>query len=154
MAQVKERGIYNFATPRRWHVSLSWHLRNELECRGCLDLQPCYDLRRFSVVRWMYPDGGDNGCLDDPQEPVRYSELDEFEPESWEARMHPWEDDQKGCAGIGFFGYSEKRAEDYVDRRLYGVIESRKYDRVGVAYKPFGGKPMICGVKEGKITIL
>ena len=34
------------------------------------------------------------------------------------------------------------------------VRESGKYDRVGVAFKPFGGEPMICAVKEGKVTIL
>lgn len=154
MAQVRERGIYNFATPRRWHVSLSWHLRSELENNGYLDLRPCYDLRRFSVIRWLYPDGGNHGCLGDPSEPLRYSELDEFDSDTWEARMHPWEEEYKGCTGIGFFGYDGRCAEKYVDDRLYAAWESGKFDRVGVAFKPFGGEPMICGVKDNKITIL
>lgn len=149
----RERGIYNFATPRRWHASLPWHLRNELANSGCLDLRPQYGGRRFSIVRWMYPDGGDHGCLDDPPEPVRYSELDEHDPDMWEARMHPWEDGG-GNTGTGFFGYSRVKAERYVDERLYPAMESGRFDRVGVAYKPFGGEPMICGVKDGKITIL
>lgn len=153
MAIVRERGIYNFATPFRGYVKLPWHLAKERENYGYLDLRPQYNLRTFSVARWLNPDGGWYKSADD-EEPLRYSELDEFDPDSWEARMHPWEDDQKGCAGIGFFGYDERCAKRYVDERLHAALVRWKFDSVGVAYKPFGGEPMICGLKDNKVTIL
>lgn len=39
-------------------------------------------------------------------------------------------------------------------RNMAQVRESGKFDRVGVAFKPFGGEPMICGVRDNKVTIL
>ena len=153
MAQVRERGIYNFATPRNGRIALPWHFRNEVGHYGYLDVRPCYDNRPFRIYRWLYPDGGACDIFED-FEPVRYSEQDEFAPESWEMRMYPWEDEDKGCTGIRFFGYSRESAIDYVDSRLYMAYESGKFDRVGAAFKPFGGEPMICGVKDGKVTLL
>ena len=155
MAQVRERGIYNYATPFVGYVTLPWHFRKELEYCGCLDLRPQYSVEPFSITRWLNPDGGNCNLYEyGDEEPLRYSELDEYDPASWEKRFRPWEEEDKGCTGVGFFGYSEKQAEDYVDRRLYSVVKSRRFDRVGVAYPPFGGKPMICGLKDDKITIL
>lgn len=157
MAQVRERGVYKFATPVKGCVVLPWHFRNELGHYGCLDLRPCYDSGHFCISRWMYPDGGDKGFLDDPQEPVRYSEFDEFSPASWESRMHPWEDAKDGENGhsdVRFFGYDKKKAKEYVTFMVCDAIDSRKFDRVNAIRIPFGGKPMICGIKDGKVTIL
>lgn len=149
MAQHRERGIYKFATPRLGRITLPWHFKNEVEHYGCLDLRPCYDSRCIGIANLMESDS----LFYKDVEPMRYTEADEFSYASWEMRMHPWEDERKGCLGLPNFGYDRKRAIDYVDRRLYGIVESHKYDRVGVAYKPFGGKPMICCVKDGKVTL-
>lgn len=152
MAQIRERGIYAFATPRDGRIALSWHSKNELKNYGYIDSSTSSNKKLFRISRWLNPDGGPS--IYDDVEPIRYSELSETGTGQWEARMRPWGDSQEAGLKVGFFGYNKKEATDYVDRRLYTIYESGKFDSIHVAYKPFGGEPMICGVKDGKVTIL
>ena len=153
MAQIKERGIYNFATPRNGRIALPWHFRNELEHYGCLDTRPCYDNRPFRIYRWLYPDGCASNIFDD-MELIRYSELDEFDPKSLEARMHPWEEKRRPVAGKPLF-HSPADNRKYVDEMIDHIIDCNpKRDSVQVICPPYGGLPLVCVVYKGKVTIL
>jgi hypothetical protein len=68
--------------------------------------------------------------------------------------MKPWGDQRKKGLAVGFFGYDKKAATAYVDSKIDAVYESGKFDSIHIVCKPFGGKPMICGVKSGKVTII
>ena len=153
MAQVKERGIYNFATPRSGRIVLPWHFRNEVSHYGYLDVRPCYDNKPFRIYRWLYPDGGYCNLFEDI-EPMRYSELDEFSPESCEKRFSPWEVKRRQTVGEPLF-HTPEANKDYVNDMIDYIIDyCPKRDSVQVIMLPFGGRPLVCVVNGEKVTIL
>lgn len=153
MAQQRERGVFNFATPCNWRIPLSWHFRNEMAHYGYLDLRPCYGVRRFRISRWLNPDGVDNGAFDDA-EPLRYCELDEFAQESWDGRMHPWERKSEKIDRMPEF-HTRKETERHVIGTLDRIIvNGAKYDKICVVAPPYNGYPMVCLENNGKVTIL
>lgn len=150
MGQFREKGIYSFATPRNGRITLPWHFRNEVSNNGCLSLLPCYDCRHFSIARWLETDS----LIYKEVEPLRFSELDEFSYESWECRMRPWERLQEKIATMPEF-HSGKENQRYVIRMLDHIIDDEvKYDHLQMVTPPYGGRPLICLIRGGKVTIL
>ena len=150
MAQHRERGIYAFATPRDGRIRLPWHFRNEVEHYGCLDLRPCYDNRAFRISRWLESESPFYKAV----EPMRYTELDEFSYESWNARMRPWERLGELIARMPEFHTADENRH-YVNRTLDYIIDhDSKRDHVQVVRPPYNGQPLVCLIRSNKVTIL
>ena len=150
MERFRERGVYKFATPRKGHVSLSWHFMNEVANNGYLTLLPRYDSRRFSISRFLESDS----ILYKEVEPMRFSEIDEFGYESCENRMHPWERQRELITTMPEF-HSAKENERYVSSTLDHIIDDDvEYDTLQVVTPPYSGRPLVCLVRNGKVTIL
>ena len=132
---------------------LPWHFRNEVANNGYLDLRPCYDSRPFRISRWINPDGVGFGFYDDVKA-MRYSELDDPVCGSWESRFDPWEVKRRPMVGNPVFHFPETN-EHYVSSTLDRIIDNEiKYDHIKVVYPPYGGCPLVCVERGGKVTIL
>lgn len=149
MAQRRERGIYTFATPRDGRITLQWHFKNEVEHYGCLDLRPCYDSRPFRISRWLESDNP----LYKKAESTRYCEWDEFGFGTWKARMQPWERKSELITELPEF-HTLKENKRYLDHALYWAFgEGTKCDSIQVVYPPYSGHPLVCAIKDDKVTI-
>lgn len=151
MAQRREHGIYAFRNPRRKPVVLPWHFRNELDHYGYLDIRPCYENRdRFRISRWLNED--DIQFYKDV-ESARYSEQEDFYFGSLEPRLNPWERKSELIAEMPRF-HTDKENKRYVNRTLDHIIDADlKYDSLQVVCTPYGGHPLVCIVRNDKITI-
>lgn len=129
---------------------LSWHFRNELGNQGYLDLQPCYRNRRFRI-RDFLEDA--TSMFYRRVEPMRFTEAD-WHLGPWSVRFRPWGDDAWIPKKLQR-RHSKKEISKYVGSRLTEIVENKvKYDTVQVMYLPYGGLPLVCISRNGRVTIL
>lgn len=138
---------------RNAYSRLPWHFRNEVRNLGYLDLRPCYDSRRFRLSQWLGFEDGDS--FYDDVKALRYSEADDrYVAAQWEARFDPWEEKRRPTVGEPLF-HSRVANERYVESMIDYIIDHYpRRDSVQVVRPPYGGRPLVCVVNGGNVTII
>lgn len=130
-------------------------LRHELARDGYLTLPRPWEISptsRFSIARWLNPDGGTDAYSRHDEPMPRYSEVLDFPLNVWDAVRHPWNDER--VVPIECF-HTAKERRKYLNRKLDEAIDYVGKGKVMVMRLPYGGLPIVSVTSvEGKVTIL
>ena len=107
---------------------------------------------RFSIARWLNPDGGTDVYSRYGESLPRYSEVLDFPLNVWDAVRRPWNDER--VVPIKCF-HSEKERRKYLNCKLGEALDYIGKGKVMVMHLPYGGLPIVSVTSaEGKVTIL